>query len=58
VDNLSPLPIGSTLDKDGGVFYWQPGPGFVGEYRFVFVAKDDQGRSTRKNIVVNIEPKQ
>jgi len=29
-----PLPIGSTL-KDG-VFYWQPGPGFLGEYQLQF----------------------
>jgi hypothetical protein len=29
-----PLPIGSTL-RDG-VFYWQPGPGFLGEYQLLF----------------------
>lgn len=29
-----PLPIGSTLK--GGVFYWQPGPGFLGEYWLLF----------------------
>jgi hypothetical protein len=29
-----PLPIGSTL-RDG-VFYWQPGPGFLGEYQLQF----------------------
>jgi len=29
-----PLPIGSTL-KDG-VFYWQAGPGFLGEYQLLF----------------------
>jgi hypothetical protein len=29
-----PLPIGSTL-RDG-VFYWQAGPGFLGEYQLVF----------------------
>ncbi|MCX6580638.1 MAG: Ig-like domain-containing protein [Candidatus Aminicenantes bacterium] len=57
-DQLRELPIGSTLDKERGVFYWQPGPGFVGEYRLVFIGKDDQGQATRKNIVVNIEPKQ
>jgi hypothetical protein len=57
-DQLRDLPIGSMLDKDRGVFYWQPGPGFVGEYRFVFIGKDDQGQYTRKNMVVNINPKQ
>jgi hypothetical protein len=29
-----PLPIGSTLR--GGRFYWQPGPGFLGDYDLVF----------------------
>jgi hypothetical protein len=28
------LPIGSILR--GGVFYWQPGPGFLGEYQLLF----------------------
>ncbi|MDQ1351648.1 MAG: hypothetical protein QG657_1953 [Acidobacteriota bacterium] len=57
-DQLRELPIGSTFDRERGIFYWQPGPGFVGEYRFVFIGKDDQGQHTRKNIVVNIKPKQ
>jgi hypothetical protein len=29
-----PLPVGSTLKN--GVFYWQPGPGFLGEYELLF----------------------
>jgi hypothetical protein len=33
-----PLPIGSSLKR--GVFYWQPGPGFLGDYHFVFENKD------------------
>jgi hypothetical protein len=32
------LPIGSTLR--GGVFYWQAGPGFLGEYELVFDRPD------------------
>jgi hypothetical protein len=35
-----PLPIGSTL-KDG-VFYWQPGPGFLGEYQLLFEQPGEQ----------------
>jgi len=35
--NVSPLPIGSTLDPVNGIFYWQPGVGFVGDYEFVFI---------------------
>ena len=33
-DERRPLPVGSTLK--GGRFYWQPGPGFLGEYELVF----------------------
>jgi len=33
-----PLPIGSTL-KDG-VFYWQAGPGLLGEYDLLFERPD------------------
>ncbi|MCX6583613.1 MAG: hypothetical protein NT166_25850 [Candidatus Aminicenantes bacterium] len=56
-DRLRELPIGSALAKERGVFYWQPGPGFVGEYRLVFIEKDNDGQLTRKNIVVNIKPR-
>jgi hypothetical protein len=53
-NELRPLPIGSTLDARRGVFFWQPGPGFIGEYRFVFV----DGRDGKKKIMtVNIRPK-
>jgi hypothetical protein len=50
------LPIGSTLDRERGIFYWQPGPGFVGEYRFLFIKKDRHENVTRKKILVNIIP--
>jgi len=30
------LPVGSTLDKENGIFYWMPGPGFKGEYLLHF----------------------
>jgi parallel beta-helix repeat protein len=33
---LKPLPIGASLDKEKGIFYWLPGPGFLGEFRFLF----------------------
>jgi hypothetical protein len=32
------LPVGSTL-RDG-VFYWQLGPGFLGDYQFRFTRPD------------------
>jgi hypothetical protein len=56
-NRLKTLPIGSTMDAKKGIFYWQPGPGFVGRYRFVFIKKDSQGEIARKNIIVSITPK-
>jgi ELWxxDGT repeat protein len=54
---LNPLPTGSNLDSTRGVFYWQPGPGFVGEYRFVFAVKRQNLGMSRMDIKVNIVPK-
>jgi hypothetical protein len=45
------LPIGSTLK--GGVFYWQPGPGFLGDYTMMFERPD----GTRIPVRVTIVPK-
>jgi hypothetical protein len=50
------LPIGSTLDTERGIFYWQPGPGFIGEYRLVFIEKEQNMDISRKNLVVKIVP--
>lgn len=55
--NISSLPIGATLDAKRGIFYWQPGVGFVGQYRFVFIAADHAGNQTSWNIEVNIKPR-
>jgi Leucine-rich repeat (LRR) protein len=55
--SISSLPIGSMFDSARGVFSWQPGPGFIGEYRFVFVEKGPGGLLIRKNINVKIIPK-
>jgi hypothetical protein len=43
------LPIGSTLK--GGVFYWQPGPGFLGDYSMRFVRPDGTTIPVRVKIV-------
>ncbi|MGE5341279.1 MAG: hypothetical protein ACM3SY_07330 [Candidatus Omnitrophota bacterium] len=56
-DQLKPLPIGSTLDHRKGIFYWQPGPGFIGNYRLLFIGKDCNGQYTTKNLIVHIKPK-
>jgi Leucine-rich repeat (LRR) protein len=51
------LPVGSTLNSEKGIFYWQPGPGFIGEYHFIFFVKGMNGPMKWKNIAVIIIPK-
>ena len=51
-----PLPIGSTLDTSKGIFYWQPGPGFIGKYKLVFIEKGQDGEFKKRNIKVVIKP--
>jgi uncharacterized repeat protein (TIGR01451 family) len=46
-----PLPIGSSLKR--GVLYWQPGPGFLGDYTLVFERPD----GTEAQVRVTIHPK-
>ncbi|NIM10417.1 MAG: hypothetical protein GTO45_00370 [Candidatus Aminicenantes bacterium] len=54
---LTALPVGSTLDAEKGIFYWQPGPGFLGHYHLVFVETSPNGTMMKKNIIVEILPK-
>jgi hypothetical protein len=54
---LRPLPSGSALSAAQGVFTWQPGPGFIGGYDFVFVRTDGAGAKTRVPVHVQIAPK-
>jgi hypothetical protein len=56
VFNVSPLPIGSTLDGEKGIFFWTPGVAFSGEYPFVFIEKGPHGE-LKKNIIIRISPK-
>ncbi len=35
-DELRALPIGSTFDAGNGIFYWQLGPAFLGEFTLEF----------------------
>lgn len=52
-NTLKPLPIGSTLDTQKGIFYWQPGPGFIGVYRLTFVEHETNNTEI---IEINIIP--
>jgi len=54
-DRLTSLPVGSTLDSQRGIFYWQPGVGFLGEYPLVFM-ENHFGQWVKKNIIVRIVP--
>ncbi len=55
-DRLRPLPVGSTLDTQKGIFYWQPGVGFLGEYPLVFM-ENQSGQWVKNDIIVRIVPK-
>jgi hypothetical protein len=57
-ERLRPLPVGSSLNPRSGVFRWQPGPGFVGDYEFVFIRKMHGGYKTRIPVTITIAPKQ
>ena len=52
--SLRPLPIGSTLDKEKGIFYWLPGPGFVGDYNFIFIKVSKNREPIVKRLVISI----
>jgi hypothetical protein len=54
---LRNLPCGSTLDSKNGVFYWQPGPGYLGKYRLIFITREKTGKLTKKYITIKINPK-
>jgi hypothetical protein len=55
--NRSPLPIGSSIDPDRGIFRWQPGPGFSGSYRLVFSPGGPTGSQRTINLLINIKPR-
>jgi hypothetical protein len=53
---IRPLPIGSQLDRRTGVFLWQPGVGFFGQYDFVFLRHTAAG-TERLLLAVVLGPK-
>jgi hypothetical protein len=56
-DNLRSLPIGSVFDIQKGIFYWLPGPGFLGQFRFVLLAEDQNLGVMKKEIIIKINPR-
>ena len=55
--DLRPLPAGSTLDGRSGTFYWQPGPGFKGDYNFIFIGENADGKPIKTSLTVTIAAK-
>jgi hypothetical protein len=53
-NQLKPLPIGSTLDVERGIFYWKAGPGYVGQYRLAFIEDHGHGNRIGKELLVTI----
>ncbi len=54
--SIAAPPIGSYLDAKKGIFYWQPGVGFLGEYPLNFQIKTSAGDIQEKQIIVQIKP--
>jgi hypothetical protein len=54
---IRPLPAGSFLDNRRGIFYWLPGPGYLGNFNLLFISKDEDGKSSKIMPVVSIEPR-
>jgi hypothetical protein len=55
-NQLRALPIGSTFDASKGIFYWQPGPGFIGEYDLVFIKTNALGQIVKQIVRIVIKP--
>ena len=55
-NQLRPLPIGASLDKSKGIFYWMPGIAFSGDYQLVFIETAPGGEKSLKNINIKIVP--
>jgi hypothetical protein len=54
---MRPLPVGASLNTATGLFSWQPGPGFLGRYEFVFLRTNEAGIKTRIPVFVRITPR-
>jgi hypothetical protein len=54
---LAGLPVGSSVDKEKGIFYWQPGPGAVGAFSTVFVTGKDTSTFKKYPVIITIKPK-
>ncbi len=53
---LSRTALGTSLDSRSGVFCWQPGPGFVGDYDVLFVRSDACAGLEKIRVRVTLAP--
>ncbi|MCP4218653.1 MAG: hypothetical protein GY765_28725 [bacterium] len=51
---LRPLPIGSGLDAETGTFRWHAGPGFLGNYKILFIGKNAKGKTFKRPVTVKV----
>jgi hypothetical protein len=56
-DKSRTLPVGSTLDREAGIFYWIPAPGFLGEYTLHFSVTGGVRMSQPVEVTVTVVPK-
>ncbi len=54
---LRKLPTGTTFDRQKGIVYWQPGPGFIGTYGFIFIKNTGRDRFKKKVLKITVMPK-
>jgi hypothetical protein len=45
------------VDTKRGIFYWQPGVGFFGEHRLVFIERGNAGGMKKRLVRIKITPK-
>jgi hypothetical protein len=54
---LQRLPIGSSINRRKGIFYWQVSPAYFGKYKLVFILEDQAGQPGKKIVHAEVVPK-
>ncbi len=55
-DQRRELPVGSSLDRRAGAFYWQPAAGFLGSYDLEFVVDEGGGGTALIRVRIVVGP--
>lgn len=56
-DSVAALPVGSTLQRESGVFHWIPGYASFGRHHLVFTGKNIEGKPVKQQVTINVIPK-